>query len=79
LTYGSIYGEGIYSADLYSWEAGWDGLACAPTTREPAYVAPPPLVWPGTVCAPVTRQIGYQRPPPDNWGAIVCAPVTRQL
>jgi len=34
---GSIYGAEIYSAKLYSWEAAWEVIACAPVTREQAY------------------------------------------
>jgi hypothetical protein len=42
---GSIYGEGLYSADLYSWEVAWGYEVCDETealVRRETYQLPPP-------------------------------------
>lgn len=73
---GSIYGEDVYSAELYSCEVCWGIEICAPVSRKAAYVPPPVTVWPGVSCAPVNRATGYVRPPAANWGAFGCTPLT---
>jgi hypothetical protein len=76
MIYGSIYGEDIYSADLYSWETGWEGTACDPISRQVAQTTPPIVVWPGVVCAPIAREPSYQRPPVVVWQPLACQPLT---
>jgi hypothetical protein len=73
---GSIYGEDVYSAELYSWETCWGIEICAPVSRNAGYVPPPAAVWPGVYCAPVNRVTSYVRPPAGNWGALGCTPLT---
>jgi len=51
---GSIYGEGIYSAALYSWEVCWQQEVCAPIVRISGYAPPPPGNWAWIGCAPIT-------------------------
>jgi hypothetical protein len=53
---GSIYGEAIYSAELYSWEVCWAPAVCAPVTRETAYVPPPTGNWQQLECVPLTER-----------------------
>jgi len=74
---GSYYGEDLYSADLYSWEVGWDAEVCDPISRVPAYVPPAVVSWPGAACAPgmVARET-YRPPPTANWSSSGCAPLT---
>ena len=73
---GSLYGEDVYSAELYSWEVCWELAVCAPVSRVAGYVASPAAVWPGMVCNPISRAAGYVRPPAGNWGALGCTLLT---
>jgi hypothetical protein len=51
---GSIYGEGLYSAGLYSWFSDWMAIAtCPPVMVRESYVAPPTANWARIECQPV--------------------------
>ena len=62
---GFAYGEGIYSAEIYSWETFWEELRCqaSDTRRENSVhfkpVPPPPAVpW---VLAPCVSEMDARR------------------
>lgn len=74
---GSIYGEGLYSADLYSWETAWEGKPCDPISRPPMYVPPSSVSWPAISCAPVMRHVAFV-PPAANWQPVGCQPLTER-
>ena len=60
---GSIYGEGIYSADLYSWEVAWGYEVCDETealVRRETYQLPPTTVWPSQSCGPLVAREAYR-------------------
>ena len=76
---GSIYGEGIYSADLYSWEVAWGHEVCDETealVRREKYRPPPIAVWPGQSCFPLTVRETYRPPPSASWSVSACDPLT---
>jgi hypothetical protein len=77
MTIGSIYGEGIYSADLYSWEVAWGYEDCEETLveRQP-YQLPPVAVWPGQSCQPLTVRETFRPPPVAVWSSSACDPLT---
>ena len=53
---GSLYGEGIYSAAVYSFETCWSVEVCVPISREPVYVPPAVVNWQQLECVPLTER-----------------------
>ena len=56
----SVYGEAVYSADLYSWEVCWEPEVCGDemgplVVREP-YRAPATANWVSVACGPLVER-----------------------
>jgi hypothetical protein len=72
---GSIYGQGLYSAGIYSWYVTWSVIACEEPWDRQEYVPPPAADWAAASCQPPVDRAFFVPPPTAGWGNMACAPL----
>jgi hypothetical protein len=72
---GSIYGQGLYSAGVYSWYVTWTVIACEEPWDRQEYAPPPAADWAVSACQPAVDRAYYVPMSTAEWKTASCPPL----